>query len=321
MKTATPESSKTKTFAERYVLFVLRHRLILLTAIVLITAFFSYRIYHLKIATDFFSLYPPRHPYIQLYNQYRKMFGSANVLVCAVEVKTGDIYNWETLEKVTRITKALQQIKGCNPSQLISLTHPKLKNIRVEAWGIKIDPVLHRGIQKNAAGLQQIKHAVYTNEGIRGFYVSPDDRATAIYAGFWEEGVDPLILYQGIRRILAEESNQNTNIYFTGYPALYAYIYHLAPQVYTVLAATLGLMILLLLLYFRTWQGVVMPVASAGVSAVWGLGFAGLLGYPLDPLVLVVPLIITARALSHSVQSMARYHEEYLRLQDKRLAI
>src|SRR5439155_22380162 len=41
----------------------------------------------------------------------------------------------------------------------------------------------------------------------------------------------------------------------------------------------------------------------------------------LDPLVLVIPLLISARAHSHSVQSMERYHEEYHRLHDKEQAI
>src|SRR5262249_12762370 len=44
-------------------------------------------------------------------------------------------------------------------------------------------------------------------------------------------------------------------------------------------------------------------------------------GLSLDPLVLVVFILITARALSHSVQSMERYHEEYHRLHDKEAAI
>jgi hypothetical protein len=46
-----------------------------------------------------------------------------------------------------------------------------------------------------------------------------------------------------------------------------------------------------------------------------------LLGLNLDPLVLVIPIFLSARALSHSVQSMDRYHEEFHRLHDRHQAI
>ena len=310
-----------KSVSERYIGFLLRNRIVVLLLILLVTGFFCYRIRFLKVATDFFSLYPPKHPYIQLYKQYRKMFGSANVLIGAVEVKEGDIFNLNTIGKIDRITQTLLGTEGCNSLQVISLTHPKLKNVNVTTWGIQILPVMWPQFPQDEADLERIRNAVYTNEGIRGFFVSGDDKAAAIFAGFWEEGVDPVKLYTLLEELKDRESDENTNIYFTGYPALYAHIYHLAPQVYRVLAATAVLMIVLLFFYFRTWQGVLLPVISAGVSAAWGLGFASILGYNLDPLVLVIPLIITARALSHSVQTMSRYHEEYLRLGNKDQAI
>ena len=140
-------------------------------------------------------------------------------------------------------------------------------------------------------------------------------------AGFWEEGSSPIKLYERLKKIQAEESDANTRIYFTGAPALYAYVYHLAPQVYLVLSITIFVMIALLFVYFRSIRGVVLPTLSAALSALWGLGFASLLGINLDPLIIVVPIIITARALSHSVQTMARYNEEYGRLRDRTKAI
>lgn len=314
------DSHKDK-IVQKYVAFVLKHRFKVLLLIGLVTAFFGYHVSHLRIATDFISFYPPKHPYIQLYNQYREMFGSANVLVCAVEVKEGDVYNWETIDKVDRITKEMLTIRGCNPTQLISLTHPKLKDVKVTSWGIAIQPLMGPGISRDDIGLQKLKSAVYNNTGIRGFYVSPDDRTAAIYAGFWEEGVNPIKLHGRLQEILQREKDDRHNIYFCGYPALYSYIYYLAPQVYIVLTLTLLMLATLLFYYFRTWQGVVFPCLSAALSAIWGLGFASLLGYSLDPLILVVPLIITARAISHAVQCMARYHEEYLRLGNKQEAI
>ncbi|MBW2367736.1 MAG: MMPL family transporter [Deltaproteobacteria bacterium] len=310
-----------KRLAERYIKFLLRHRIAALAALALVTAFFFYHLTSLRVATDFFSLYPPRHPYIQLYNQYRNMFGTANVLVCGVEVKQGDIYNLDTIAKIDRITQEIMTIDGCNAVQVASITHPKLKNVQVTSWGIQITPVMFPSLPQNQGDVQRIKEGIYQNEGIRGFYVSANDKAAAIFAGFWEEGVNPLVLYNRLQEIKKRESDNNTTIHFTGYPTLYAHIYHLAPQVYIVLGVTVLVMVGLLLFYFRTWQGVVLPTFSAGLSALMGLGFASMLGYNLDPLILVVPLIITARTLSHSVQTMARYSEEYDRLRDRKQAI
>src|SRR5262245_42081380 len=93
------------------------------------------------------------------------------------------------------------------------------------------------------------------------------------------------------------------------------------PQMVNVLAASIVMILLILWIEFRSWQGVVIPVFSGALSAIWGLGFGGLCGLTLDPLVLVIPLLISARAHSHSVQSMERYHEEYHRLRDKDQAI
>jgi predicted RND superfamily exporter protein len=63
------------------------------------------------------------------------------------------------------------------------------------------------------------------------------------------------------------------------------------------------------------------PIFSGLLSGVWALGLVPLLGLNLDPLLLVVPIFLSARALSHSVQSMDRYHEEYHRTGDKHTAI
>ena len=52
---------------------------------------------------------------------------------------------------------------------------------------------------------------------------------------------------------------------------------------------------------------------SGILSSIWALGLVPLLGLNLDPLILVIPIFLSARALSHSVQSMDRYHEEYHR--------
>jgi predicted RND superfamily exporter protein len=93
------------------------------------------------------------------------------------------------------------------------------------------------------------------------------------------------------------------------------------PQLAMIFGATFLSLGVLLWFYFRTWTGIWVPLFSGLMSAVWGLAFGALLGFNMDPLVLVIPIFLTARALSHSVQSMDRYHQEYYRLNDKHEAI
>ncbi|MBU4035384.1 MAG: hypothetical protein KKA35_03045, partial [Proteobacteria bacterium] len=71
---------------KKLITFQLRHKFPILAVVGLITAFFIYQItFKVSITTDFFELYPPKHQYIQLYKQYRSMFGTANVMSMVLE--------------------------------------------------------------------------------------------------------------------------------------------------------------------------------------------------------------------------------------------
>jgi predicted RND superfamily exporter protein len=229
----------------------------------------------------------------------------------------------EIIQKVDRITvDLLQKVPGVNGEQVLSITHPKLKTTMATGAGLKTVPLTYPRLPRDEEDLEFFRRKVDTTEGVRGFFVSNDDRATQIVAGFWEEYIDLAGMWAHIEEIIErEEADGKVKIYVSGPPVLFAYFQQALDTMGFYLALTGAAIILLLWFYFRTIQGVVIPVFSALMSAVWGLGFAGLCGFTMDPLVVVVFVLITARALSHSVQSMERYHEEYHNLHDKNAAI
>src|SRR6266403_1291901 len=323
---------------EAYLFFLLRHRLAasLVVAVATVGLFFCMW-FRMHVFTNFFDLYPPNHPYIKLYTQYRNMFGTANTLLLGVEVKNGTIFDAPaTVQKVDRITvELLHDIPGVNGEQVFSITHPKLKTTLTAGSGIKVVPLMYPRVPENKEDLEFLKMKVYTTEGVKGLFVSDDDKATLIVAGFWEEGFGRETLeamWAKVQEIIAREQDANTKIYVTGFPVLFAYFLEIMPKMVNVLAASIVMILLILWVEFRSWQGVVIPAFSGTLFAVWGLGFGGLCNWlsqyvswmpalSLDPLVLVIPLLISARAHSHSVQSMERYHEEYHRLRDRDQAI
>ncbi len=301
--------------------FNLRHRLSILILIGIGTVFFSYvLVAKVSITTDFFELYPPKHPHIQLYKQYHKMFGTAKVMDIIIEVNKGEVYDGETLRKADRITRDLLSIDGVNAMQVNSLTHPKLKEVRLGTHSIHTRPFIEK-IPETDEESRILKDKVYSNVGIQGRYVSADNKSLLISAGVWEKGVDLGKFYDTMMQLKAREDDANHTLYITGYPILYAWIAHYASQLYLYFIFTGLILIGLLLYYFRTVIGVTVPIISGILSAIWGLGFAGVLGYNIDPLILVVPMLLSARAVSHSVQCLERYHEDYLIFNDKEKAI
>src|SRR4029453_13461175 len=122
-----------RILTQRYLYFLLRHRFAVCTFILLGTLLFGYSVARLRVHTDFFVFYPPAHPYIKLYNQYRHLMGTANVLQVVLEVEQGTIYTTETLEKLDSLTRALMDSRGVNQFQVASLPPPCARLIRVRA--------------------------------------------------------------------------------------------------------------------------------------------------------------------------------------------
>ena len=306
---------------EAYIRFLLRHRWPVLVLSFLITIFLGYELSNTKIQMNFLDFYPPGHPYSQLAQKHARMFGSANILAVGVEVKEGDIYNVETLNKIDRLTIALMETPGVNPWQVRSISHPAVRNTIITTSGVKVLPLFFPGPPKEAKEAARIKKAVYTNDGILGFYASRDNKMALITAGFWESGLDFGKMEERLFKLQAQESDANHTIHMTGFPMLFCWVFSYKNWILYITGLTVLSIVLLLWFYFRTFQGVLIPLFSGTLSTLWALGFAGALGFPIDLLMIVVFLLITARALSHSVQSMERYHEEYFRLGDKNAAI
>lgn len=103
-------------------------------------------------------------------------------------------------------------------------------------------------------------------------------------------------------------------IFVAGEPRLYGYVYSYANDVFWIFTVTYCLEWMLRWMYFHDWRGALRPTLTGVIAAFWGLGFVHLIGFALDPLTLVMPFLITARAVSHAIQMHDRYYEEYERL-------
>jgi len=304
--------------------FIIGNRWPVLVLILVGTGILAFKVPQVAVKSETIDLFPSDHPYVETFVKYQEVFGGANTALIAVEVKDGDIFNLDALAKVQRITKAVEMLPGVNNYQVLSIAQRKVKNITVEFTQegplFKADPIMWPDLPKNEEEVEKLREVVYSSPRIFGTLVSLDSKAALVVAGFLDNELDPPAIYGKMKELSQAEEDDNTRIYVIGRPVMLGHIAEQYPQLVKLFLLTLGAIFLTLLLYFRDIRGVGIPILTALLSASWGLGFIGWLGYNFDPLVIVVPFIISARALSHSVQLIERYFEEFRDKKDRKEA-
>lgn len=307
-----PAQTTDQAFLYRLGEHLIARRTIVLIGVVLATLVFAAFALQLDLVTRFDEQLPQNHEFIQTHNQYATEVGGANTLQIMVEVKEGTIFTRETLGKVFEMTKRLDTISGINHDLINSLAHRTNRRIQLKGGGLtEVEPIMERAPQ-NENDVRRVREIVYTTPNLYGVLVSLDEKATLLQATFIEGRIDHRRLFDEVMGAIVEPfSDDNTTIHVAGHPALYGWVYYYAKQVYVIFLATTILMWLCLYLYFHDIRGALRPTITGVVSAIWGLGFIKMIGFSLDPLTLVIPFFITARAVSHSVQMHERYYEEY----------
>ncbi len=301
---------------------LIAYRLPVVVIIGVVTLFFGYHMLQLRLVTSFGELLPQSHPYIKIHNRFSGTFGGANNVMIMLEVKEGSIFTRETLNKIWRMTEGLDKVYGVNHNQIDSIAHRTVRYLKVAAGGtMRAQPVMLEPL-KTEEEAATIRRIVHNAENIYGLLVSLDDKAALIRANFIEGRLDYRRIFQEINANVVDPfRDDNTEVYVAGEPRLYGWVYDYSSEIKYIFMATTVLLWVLLYLYFHDWRGALRPTISGVFAAVWGLGFINLIGMALDPLALVIPFFITARAVSHSVQMHDRYYETYGRTGNKHEAI
>jgi hypothetical protein len=313
----------TERLVDRFVSFVLRRRLLIAGLVSGITAFLALPATSVELYSQFSDLLPQHHPYIQAHTHYKEIFGdAANVLTLVIQVTDGDIFTPKTLLKVRYLTEQLDLLEGVDHTTVSSIAHARVRKVESRPGGfIRSEPVMAYEIPTDPSVLERLRHEIFNNPLVYNQYVSADGKAALLWAGFNEQRLDYRLIHREILRLKAEIEDEHTILLVAGEPMLKGWVWHFAGEWPRILGASLALMVLALFLYFRRLIGVLVPFLGAVIQGVWGLGFMRLLGFHLDPLILVVPLLISARAVSHAVQLTERYFEELATTQDQQRAV
>ena len=300
----------------RIAMWVMRHRGLTAIVFLLITLFFAAGLRNVQLKTIFSDLLPKDDPYVQVFKDHPN-FGNPLTVTLMVKRKNADIYNEATLSKVWNLTRDIDLAPGVDHDQILSIATEKARYAEATPFGIDLRPLMENKIPSTPEEIDDFKKRVDKSPNARVFLISGDASATLINATFIEQRLDYGEVFKYMHGLVDKYKDADHEVYMAGQPILTGWVYKYQSQMFGIFAVTLGALVLSLVFYMRNIVGVVTPIVTSIVAAIWGFGLTGWLHSPIEPLLMIVPLLLVARSFSHCVQFTERYYEIYAHTHDR----
>jgi uncharacterized protein len=286
--------------------------LILLFAVA--TVFFAWQASQLKPDASFEKMLPVSHPYIQnfLYRQ-DDLKGLGNSVRIIVETREGDIFTDEFQELLRRITDEVFYINGVDRSALQSLWTPNTRWMEVTEEGFVGGAVIPDDYDGSERALEALRENVLKSGQI-GRIVANNFKSTIIVAPLIEtdpntgERLDYSRFSRDLEELVRDKYASDTiNIRITGFAKLIGDLIEGATLVGLFFLVAFAITAVMLFIYSRCGWLTSAALLCSTVAVVWQMGLLKLMGFGLDPYSMLVPFLVFAVGVSHSVQIINRF--------------
>ncbi|MFT3792283.1 MAG: efflux RND transporter permease subunit [Rudaea sp.] len=283
------------------------HRLPLLVVGIALTALLAWSATHLRVTAGFTKMIPLHHEYMGTFKAYEDVFGGADRVLVAIEVKHGDIFDKKALDAVRKISDEVFYIKGVERSSLASLSTPNVRWNEVVEDGFRGGPVMPADFAGTPQQIAAVRTNLYKSDYI-GRIVSNDLTTTLVSATLQDRDPDTgdrLDLrrigaqLEGIRK---KYEDSDLSIRVLGFAKASADIAEGATDVFKYFVIAFVITAVMLLWYSGSPMLTGWVLLAAAIPVIWLLGILPLLGLGLDPMSILVPFLIFAIGVSHAVQ-------------------
>ena len=271
----------------------------------LITIALASQLPRLEIDASNEGLMLERDPARQYYEQVKATFGSDELTVVMVK---GDIFTAPALGLIQRVSEDLERVEGVTRVDSLAT----VDNISSTEDGMEVSPLLHDGIPSDAAGLARLKAKALGNPVFVKNLVSADAHAAGILVFTQpperDKGFNSRFA-AAVDAVLAREWAPGVTTYQIGGPLLkHTFVEYVQGDQMTLVPLSIVTLFVVLMIGFRTPQGVVGPLFTGVSSAIWGVGLMALFHIPMNVVTVAVPSLVLVVGFAEAVHIISAYH-------------
>lgn len=274
--------------------------------VLVLTVFLGIQTSQIGFDYEFERFFPEDDPETEFFQEYRHKYASENDMVMFSLVNSKGVFEQDFLREAQRLQDSLSQLNYViHVESILSLKEP-----------IK-DPLFGSFYERPYLRWDEPEH--YATDSVRIFespqlinsFVTEDAKAFAIILDHKEflskEKCDEL--EQDIERTLADFKFDE--VYKTGRSVAQGYfINRLKYELILFMSASAILIIIFLIIAFRSAWGVYVPLLVVWTSIIWLLGVMHITGKEIDLLLTILPTIMFIVGMSDVVHIISKYFDE-----------
>ncbi|CBL46539.1 Conserved hypothetical protein [gamma proteobacterium HdN1] len=287
---------------------VFNHRGLYVVAFVVCSLLFGYFAAHLRMDSSLEKMVPMHHEYIQNWFKHKDDLSLGNDLRIAVETTGDDIFNKDYLETLRKITDEVHYLEGVDKSKIQSLWTPNVRWVEVTEEGFIGGEVIPPDYDGSPESLKQVQANVLRS-GQVGRLVGDNFKSSIVYVPliYRDESKGEKHDYRALSHQLEKEirdkyQSDTIKIHIVGFGKKIGDMMDGAIEVALFFLIGVGITFLFLWIDTRCLRSTLIVIFTSVTAVVWQLGIITMLGYGLDPYSMLVPFLIFAIAVSHSVQ-------------------
>ena len=288
---------------------------LIIIGIVIVTAIFGSQLPKLSFNYVFEDFFPVDDPDLETYTEFAKDFESDNDYLLVGLVSNNGVFNKAFLAKVDSLTRELEGME--TSKTVVSITN--FKQPIISSAGLFQVPLIHLD---SGSAFKKDSLRLYNQSELKSRFISNDGKSTLIqikHIKFNDKPSADAFVNQVFQHVNKKEFDRQ---YFAG--KLYAqgiFITKIQEELLTFLTASVVLVIFFLVIAYRNWWGILVPLIIVMFSTVWILGVMVITGKQLDLLMVLLPTIMFVVGMSDVIHLMSKYIENLRRGDEKLVAI
>jgi predicted RND superfamily exporter protein len=286
---------------------ILKHNKLIVIIISLITLFFLFQLPKIEINNDIKVFLPDDHPVKISNKKLDDIFGESDSIVTAVKFKNGEIFSPSNLEILSKLSFELENIDSID--EVTSLTN--VDYIEGSSEGMLVEELVEK-LPKNTEESRQIKNKILSWDFYEENLYSDDFKSTQVLISL-NEGLtnqEKENTYYQIKEVTNNYKDNNTEIYIAGATAVNVLMGHsMLEDIKYLIPFIIGVLILILYLFFKRSLAVVLILMTVLVSSIWAIGLMAFLGINLTLVSTVIPVLLIAVGSAYGIHILSHYYD------------